>query len=140
MEKPIAKLVRNARKGKIDLTPLSKRIRDLLDQRNESMRTAALNAGLDHQFVRRIINGERPNMIACILLADYFDLNPNELLQLAQWPTLKVFDIAYNNHTKQLPPEAVDLAYAISDISNAETRRKAAGAFRVIVNELKKLA
>lgn len=137
MEEPIAKRVRHARKGEIDLTHLSFRIKELLDQRNESLRSAGLNAGLDHQFVRRIVNGERPNMVACIMLADYFGINPNELLQLAQWPTLKIFDIAQVNSKKQLPPDAVDLALDLAEFPNAESRRKVVNAFRIILRELK---
>ena len=138
MEEPIAKRLRNARKGAIDLTPLSYRIRELLELRNESLRAAGLKAGLDHQFVRRIVNGERPNMIACIMLADYFGINPNELLQLAQWPTLKIFNIAYSNSHKKISPESVDLALDLSEIESADSRRNLVGAFRTIVNEFKK--
>jgi len=138
MEEPIAKRLRNARKGAIDLTPLSIRIRELLELRNESLRAAGLKAGLDHQFVRRIVNGERPNMIACIMLADYFGINPNELLQLAQWPTLKIFDIAHGNSHKHISPESVDLALDLSEIESADSRRNLAGAFRTIVNQFKK--
>ena len=138
MEEPIAKRLRNARKGEIDLTPLSNRIRELLEHRNESLRAAGLKAGLDHQFVRRIVKGERPNMIACIMLADYFGINPNELLQLAQWPTLKIFDIAHGNSTKQISPEAVDLALDLTEINSADSRRNLVSAFRTIVSEFRK--
>ncbi|MBK9926330.1 MAG: helix-turn-helix transcriptional regulator [Anaerolineales bacterium] len=140
MEKPIASQLRYARKKKVDLTPFSNRVQELLDQRNESLRSAGINSGLDHQFVRRIVNGERPNMIACIMLADYFGVNPNEFLQLAQWPTLQIFDIAHSNREKQLPPEAVDMALDLAEFPNAESRRKVVGAFRTILRELKKLA
>lgn len=77
-------------------------------------------------------------MIACIMLADYFGINPNELLQLAQWPTLKIFDIAYNNSTKQISPESVDLALDLTEINSADSRRSLASAFRSIVNEFRK--
>lgn len=138
MEQPIAKRVKHARKGDINLVPLSSRVKELLAERNESLRSAGINSGLDHQFVRRIVNGERPNMVACIMLADYFDVNPNEFLQLAQWPTLKVFDIAHNDRKKQVPPEAVDLALELAEFPNEESRRKVVGAFRTILKEIKK--
>ena len=138
MEEPIAKRVKHARKGDINLVPLSNRIKELLDERNESLRAAGIHSGLDHQFVRRIVNGERPNMVACIMLADYFDVNPNEFLQLAQWPTLKIFDLAHSNKQKQVPPEAVDLALDLAEFPNAESRRKVVGAFRTILKEIKK--
>ncbi len=68
MEEPIAKRLRSARKGEIDLTPLSNRISELLAQRNESLRAAGLKAGLDHQFVRRIVNGERQHSCSSIFI------------------------------------------------------------------------
>lgn len=139
MEEPIAKRVKYARKSAINLAPLSNRIKELLDERHESLRAAGIHSGLDHQFVRRIVNkGERPNMVACIMLADYFGVNPNEFLQLAQWPTLKIFDLAHSNKQKQVPPEAVDLALDLAEFPNAESRRKLVGAFRTILKEIKK--
>ena len=77
-------------------------------------------------------------MISCIMLADYFGINPNEFLQLAHWPTLQVFDIAHNNKKKQVPPEAVDLALDLAEFPNTESRRKIVGAFRTILKEIKK--
>jgi len=41
--------------------------------------------------------------------ADHFDIDPNELLQLAGWPTLKVFDIN-RARIDNLPTEAVNVA------------------------------
>jgi len=138
MEQPIGKRLKLARKGEHDMTHLSNRIKQILNERNESLRSAGIKSGLDHQYVRRIVNGERPNMISCIMLADYFDINPNELLQLAHWPTLQVFDIAHNNKKKQVPPEAVDLALDLAEFPNTESRRKVIGAFRTILKEIKK--
>lgn len=139
MEEPIAKRIKYARKSAINLAPLSNRIKELLDERHESLRAAGIHSGLDHQYVRRIVNkGERPNMVACIMLADYFGVNPNEFLQLAQWPTLKIFDLAHSNQKKQVPPEAVDLALDLAEFSNEGSRRKVVEAFRTILKEIKK--
>lgn len=65
--------------------------------------------GLDHQVMRRLkeVHAKRPNMTYCILLADHFGINPNELLQLAGWPPLKVFDIKRAS-IDNLPTEAVE--------------------------------
>ena len=103
---PIAKAVRRTRANKYDPAPLKQRIDELLKQHKESFREAALSSGLDHQAIRRIRAGYRPNMPVCILLADHWGINPNELLMLAGWPTLKAFDI-HTESAAHLPPEAV---------------------------------
>src|SRR5512136_2790393 len=90
---PIAKAARRTRAIKYDPAPLKERIDELLKQHKESFREAALSSGLDHQAIRRIRAGYRPNMPVCILLADHWEINPNELLMLAGWPALKAFDI-----------------------------------------------
>ena len=74
----------------------------------------------------------RPNMIACILLADHFGVNPNEFLQLAGWPALKVFDIQVTS-AENLPPEAVDVAKDIARISDPGTRKMVTEAIRALL-------
>jgi transcriptional regulator with XRE-family HTH domain len=110
------------------------RIDQLMEQRNVSMRVTGIDAGLDHQAIRRIKAGKRPDMTYCILLADYFDINPNELLQLADWPTLKAFDIQRAS-AENLPPEAVDVALDIARISDPGTRKEVAKAVRVLLKK-----
>jgi hypothetical protein len=56
---------------------------DLLQNRaakHAIYREASLKAGLDHQAIRRVLDGQRPNMTACILLGNHFGVNPNEFL------------------------------------------------------------
>ena len=67
----------------------------------------------------------RPTMRDCILLADYFDVNPNEMLNFAGWPALKVFSVQTEN-AEHLPPEAVNAALKISRIKKQLVRQKAA--------------
>jgi len=71
----------------------------------------------------------------CILLADYFDVNPNEFLELASWPTLKIFDIA-QNQAGNLPPEVIDVALDLTKISTPEKRKKVVRAIRTLLREL----
>ena len=61
-------------------------------------------------------------MPVCILLADHWDINPNELLLLADWPVLKAFDI-HTESAENLPPEAVQVAKEIARIPNPGTRK-----------------
>jgi hypothetical protein len=70
-----------------------------------------------NQAIRRIRAGHRPNMPVCILLADHWDINPNELLMLAGWPALKAFDIHTKSAAHRLT-EAVEAAKEITRIPN----------------------
>lgn len=132
METPFAKAKRQSMSAEYDLDTLIKRITQLLQARNESLREAALRSGLDHQAMRRVMDGQRPNMIACILLADHFGLNPNEFLQLAGWPTLKAFDIEIES-AEHLPVEAVEVAKDIARISDPQVRREISVAIRTLL-------
>lgn len=131
---PIAKAKRLARTQPYDSQPMIQRIEELLKQHNESFREASLDAGLDHQAIRRIRAGFRPGLEVCILLADHFSINPNELLQLASWPTLKAFDI-HTESAENLPPEAVSVAKEIARIPDPGMRKQVAEAILVLVKK-----
>ena len=64
-------------------------------------------------------------MPVCILLANHWGINPNKLLMLAGWPTLKAFDI-HTESAEHLPPKAVDVAKEIARIPNPVTRKTVA--------------
>jgi transcriptional regulator with XRE-family HTH domain len=126
-------LAAERRNGEYNKDELVKRIDQLLEEKNLSMRNAALRSGLDHQAIRRIKAGQKcPDMTYCILLADFFDINPNELLKLAGWPALKVFDIR-NVSAASLPPEAVSVALDIARIENPGDRKEMANAIRALL-------
>ncbi len=73
-------------------------------------------------------------MQTCILLADYFDLNPNEFLELAGHPPLKVFEIKATN-VDRLPREAVDVAIAPARLSNPRTRKAVSAAIIALLQQ-----
>jgi hypothetical protein len=125
---------RRARAKTFDPKPFVARLEQLMDESNISMRQSGMDAGLDHQAIRRIKAGDRPDMTYCILLADYFDINPNELLQLADWPTLNAFDIKRAS-AENLPPEAVDVALDIAKIPDPGTRKEVAKAVRTLLKK-----
>lgn len=131
-EEPIAKRLKMAWDKGYSPGPFIARLQTLMDERNLSMRFVAMQAGLDHQAIRRIQAGKRPNMIYCILLADLFDINPNELLELAGWPNLKSFNIRTAS-AENLPPEAVDVALDLARISDPGTRKQVADAVRTLL-------
>jgi len=125
---------RRARSKTFHPKPLITRIEQLMSERNISMRQTGMQAGLDHFSIARIKAGDRPDMTYCILLADYFDVNPNEFLQLADWPTLKAFDIKHVS-AENLPPEAVDVALDIAKIPDPGVRKEVAEAVRILLKK-----
>lgn len=134
MDEPLAKVRKRLKKSPYDPAPFIERIEKLRTKRNLSLRQAGLQAGLDHQAFRRMKAGARPDMIYCILLADFFEVNPNELLLLAGWPALNAFDVASVSE-ENLPPEAVDVALALSKISDSGTRKQVAEAVMVLLKK-----
>jgi len=124
---------RRALKKRYDPKPLKARVEQLLTEHNESYREAALRSGLDHQSVRRILSvGQRPAVQTCILLADHFDVNPNEFLELAGHLPLKMFDVKTVT-AQRLPHEAVEVALDIARIPNPGTRKAVANAIRTLL-------
>ena len=134
MEKPIALAQRESLQKPFVPEPFIARLKELMEKHNESYREAGMDAGLDHQAIRRILSGQRPAMVNCILLADHYGVNPNEFLELAGWPTLKVFDVKKVDGDR-MPPEAVDVALALSRIPDPGIRKQLAAA---VVTLLKK--
>ena len=72
--------------------------------------------------------------MACILLADHLGVNPNEMLELAGWPPLKVFEI-HTESAEALPPKAVDVARDIARISSPALRQQVAEAIRTLLSK-----
>jgi hypothetical protein len=125
---------RRAKAKTFNPKPFVDRIDQLMNKNKVSMRKSGIESGLDHQAIRRIKEGDRPDMTYCILLADYFDINPNELLRLADWPALAAFDIRRAS-AENLPPEAVDVALDIAKIPDPGTRKEVARAVRVLLKK-----
>ena len=125
---------RKAKEKTLNPKPFAARLDQLMGERNISMRQTGIESGLDHESIRRIKAGDRPDMTYCILLADYFDVNPNEFLQMADWPTLKAFDIKRAS-VENLPIEAVDVALDIAKIPDSGTRKEVAKAVRVLLKK-----
>jgi hypothetical protein len=133
-KEPFAEVRRKGMSKSYDRQKLLDRLNELLVQHNESRREASLAAGLDHQGLNRIYYGMRPGITACILLANHWEINPNELINLAGWPTLEIFKIKTAGADK-LPPEAVEVALAIAKIPNPGTRKKVSEAIKTLLTQ-----
>jgi transcriptional regulator with XRE-family HTH domain len=125
---------RGTRRDEYNPQPFIARLEQLLAERNETRREAALRAGLDHQTLRRYINGHRPDRQSLLVLADYFEVNPNEFLQLAGYPPMKIFEIKTKS-AEALPPEAVDVAMDIARIADPGTRKAVVQAIRTLLKK-----
>jgi plasmid maintenance system antidote protein VapI len=104
-------------KHKYDPKPLARLLRQMMEERGLTQREASLAAGLDRASMYRFVEqGQRPSRDSAIALADYFGLNPNDVLTLAGHPPLKVFEAARAG----VPPEMkgiVDRLVAIEDLA-----------------------
>jgi transcriptional regulator with XRE-family HTH domain len=125
---------RGTRRDEYNPKPFIARLEQLLAERNETRREAALRAGLDHQALRRYINGHRPDRQSLLVLADYFEVNPNEFLQLAGYRPMKIFEVKTRS-AEALPPEAVDVAMDIARIADPGTRKAVVQAIRTLLKK-----
>ena len=110
------------------------RIQELLKSHNESYREASLRSSLDHQAIRRILNGQRPMITACVLLANHWNVHPNEMLTLAGWPALDIFNVKTAGADK-LPQEAVEVALAVAKISDPGKRKQVSDAIQTLLSK-----
>jgi len=131
---PLAKKLKSAYKKAYKPQPLIDRIHQLLEERNENYREASLRAGLDNAAIQRVLSGQRPSLTTCVYLANHFEVNPNEFLELALWPKLEVFDVSADVPEK-LPVESVDVALKVAKISDPKTRRKVSNAIMTLLEK-----
>lgn len=108
-------------------------LEELLEKRNESYREASLKAGLDHGSMRRYLrDGTRPSINALLLLADHFEVNPNELLVLAGYQPMRMFEREPADLDK-LTPDVRQLAEDLERIGDPTLRWRLAAALRLLV-------
>lgn len=125
---------RRSRRAGYDPSVFIPYLRRLLAERNESYREASLGAGLDRSAVWRFIEQEtRPHRDACILLAQHFGVNPNEMLQAAGYDPIPLFDLSLAD-PDEYPPEVKAVAQALARIEDPERRRAACEAVHVLVD------
>jgi len=109
-------------------------VKQLLEERNETSREASLRAGLDRSALWRFIKKEtRPHRDACILLAQHFEVNPNEMLQAAGYDPISLFDLSLAD-PDEYPPEVKAVAQALSRIEDLERRRAVCEAVGALVD------
>jgi len=125
---------RGSRRTGYDPSEFIPYLKRLLAERNESYRQASLGAGLDRSAVWRFMEqGTRPHRDACILLAQHFGVNPNEMLQAAGYEPIPLFDLSLAD-SDEYPPEVKAVARALARIEDPERRRAACEAVHVLVD------
>jgi len=73
-----------------------------------------------------------PMAFADVILARHFDINANEILQLAGWPAMEAFSLT-NPDLQNPPPEAASVALDIARIKDPGTRKQGAEAIRTLL-------
>lgn len=70
----------------------SRFLKELVVSRHTTMRHASLQAGLDHGAVGRFTRGRRPSRDSCLLMAEVFEVDPNEMLARAGYDPMPIVD------------------------------------------------
>lgn len=114
-----------------DPKPLATLLERWLEERDLSQRQASLEAGLDRGALSRFIGeGRRPSRHSLIMLADYFGVNPNRLLELVGYESLEIFETAREG----IPPEVAGLVERLQAIADPVQRSKVIAALEVILD------
>lgn len=117
-----------------DPTRLITVLEGLLAERNESYREASLRAGLDHGAVRRYLRDRRrPSRDSLLVLADHFEVNPNDLLVLVGYPPMRMFERKPAD-LNLLSPTVRLVVEDLERIADPVLRRRLAEAIRLLIN------
>ena len=113
----------------------SQRLAEVLDRlrraRNESFREASLRAGLDAGALRRyVVNRQRPAPEALFALAHHFEVNPNDLLELAGYDRIPLLDQPPRD---MLPAEVRPLVDDLARIPDPGLRQRLVRAIRLLI-------
>ncbi|MBN1933945.1 MAG: helix-turn-helix transcriptional regulator [Anaerolineae bacterium] len=116
-----------------DPQPLAQALRRLMAEHGLSHRQAALQAGLDRGAMYRFVDhGQRPSRDGVIALADSFGVNPNELLALAGYPPLAIFETALAG----VPPDMRGVIDRLQAIGDPVARSRVIGALETLLDGL----
>ncbi len=111
-------------------------LQELVDNEDRSMRQISLGCGMDHGAVRRYLKvGSRPGKDACIALAHYFDLHPNEFLEKAGYTPLAYFDLSLVD-PDEFPPDVKEVAQELMKIEDGAVRQRVSDAVLKLVKEM----
>jgi hypothetical protein len=118
-----------------DIVPLHLRLEELLERNHSKPPCKTGYMHLKHRTVIRYINQQHnPDILICIMLADHFGVNPNELLRLAGYATFRVFDaFTESAEASSLPPEALQVAMDLAKIKDTDKREKVTAAIHAIL-------
>jgi hypothetical protein len=118
-----------------DIIPLHLRLEELLERNYSKPPCKTGYMQLKHRTVIRYINQHHyPDILICIMLADHFGVNPNELLRLAGYATFRVFDVFTESaKASSLPPEALQVAMDLAKIKDTDKSEKVTAAIHAIL-------
>lgn len=118
-------------KHKYDPKPVVQVLRRLMEERGTSQRQASLEAGLDPSAMFRFVEqGLRPSRDSVIALADYFGINPNDLLVLAGHRPLRSLEAVRAG----VSPELKGITDRVMAIQDLAARRRVIAAIEVLLD------
>lgn len=111
-------------------------LKELVAASKQSFRQISLGSGLDPGAVRRYINGgAKPSRDACVALAQYFNIHPNEMLEKAGYPARAFFDLSLADPS-EFAPEVKEVAQELMKIEDVTIRRRVCSAVLQLVREM----
>jgi len=111
---------------------LTEYLSTLLKERGLSMRKASLEAGLNHGAVGGFVRGRRPHRDSCLILAEYFQVDPNEMLAAAGYDPMPVVDRSLID-PQEFAPEVKEFAAELMQFG-PERRREIITAMRMLLS------
>jgi len=106
-------------------------LKNLVESRHTTMRQASLQAGLDHGAVGRFTRGRRPSRDSCLLLAEVFEVDPNEMLARAGYEPMPIVDRTLID-PNEFPPDIKAFATELMAFE-PERRREIFGAVKTLL-------
>jgi hypothetical protein len=113
-------------KEKYDPEPFQQPLGRLIEEAGERPYGLMRAAGLYGNYLKRWFRDDhlqRPRRDACLMLAEYFDLNPNVFLRAAGHKPMAVLDFAWAT-TGGLSPPAVRVANKLACIEDQALQAK----------------
>lgn len=110
-------------------------LKGLVAASKQSLRQISLGSGLDPGATRRYIHGAKPSRDACIALAQFFNVHPNEMLEKAGYPTRGFFDLSLADPA-EFAPEVKEVAQELMKIEEMAIRRRVCNAVLQLVREM----
>ncbi len=110
---------------------MSEYLKTLLEKRDVSMRKASLEAGLNHGAIGSFVRGRRPHRDSCLIMAEYFNVDPQDMLAMAGYEPMPLVDRSLID-PNEFPPDIKEFSAELMGFE-PDRRREIIGAMRTLL-------